>query len=262
MINNHFRTTAPDIAAELNETLLRQDFLPGQSPDEELERCRTVARNYARLENSLAVLSDMSTDISHLFYGGFAQRLGMGEAGSETSVRSIWEKAILKRVHPDDLKRKYLDELRFFHFRKHQPASRRSDYYFVGQLRMRDSAGNYVAAMHRIFYIPESAGSGVRFALCLYNPLPFSLPAKGLIVDSVTGETREPESRDDERILSRREKQVLELIDRGFMSKNIADTLSISIHTVNRHRQEILKKFQVSNSIEACRTAKELGILR
>lgn len=248
--------------AELNRALLRQDFPPGEPLDAELEEYRTLARNYARLENSLAVLSDMRTGLSHLFYGGFAERLGMGETGREESIGSIWERRILDRVHPEDLKRKYLDELRFFHFRKHQPASRRSGYYFVGQLRMEDSSGNCMAAMHRIFYLPGSSGTEVRFALCLYNPLSFALPSRGVIVDSVSGAVHEPGSRDDACILTRREKQVLELIDRGFMSKRIADTLSISIHTVNRHRQEILKKFRVGNSIEACRTARELGIIR
>lgn len=45
------------------------------------------------------------------------------------------------------------------------------------------------------------------------------------------------------------------------MSKDIARILSISINTVNRHRQNILEKLQVSNSIEACRVAKELKLL-
>ena len=34
------------------------------------------------------------------------------------------------------------------------------------------------------------------------------------------------------------------------------NTLSISIHTVNRHRQNILSKLCASNSVEACRIAK------
>jgi len=37
--------------------------------------------------------------------------------------------------------------------------------------------------------------------------------------------------------------------------------LSISVNTVSRHRQEILGKLQVKNSIEACRIAKELQLL-
>lgn len=51
------------------------------------------------------------------------------------------------------------------------------------------------------------------------------------------------------------------MINKGKMSKDIAQTLSISINTVNRHRQNILEKLQVNNSIEACRIAKELHLL-
>jgi DNA-binding NarL/FixJ family response regulator len=44
------------------------------------------------------------------------------------------------------------------------------------------------------------------------------------------------------------------------MSKEIASDLSISINTVNRHRQNILEKLHVDNSIEACRIAKGLNL--
>ena len=62
-------------------------------------------------------------------------------------------------------------------------------------------------------------------------------------------------------MLSPREKQILELVDKGLTSKDIARVLSISINTVSRHRQEILSKLQVKNSIEACRIAKGLKII-
>ena len=81
------------------------------------------------------------------------------------------------------------------------------------------------------------------------------------MVNSVTGETEELEIKNDLKILSDRERQVLRLIDKGLMSKNIAERLSISINTVSRHRQEILSKLQVKNSIEACRIAKDLGLI-
>ncbi len=45
------------------------------------------------------------------------------------------------------------------------------------------------------------------------------------------------------------------------MSKEIAAALSISVNTVSRHRQEILGKLQVKNSIEACRVARELRLI-
>ncbi len=84
---------------------------------------------------------------------------------------------------------------------------------------------------------------------------------KSVVVNSVTGEEMELGRRDDSQILSYRETQILRLIAKGMMSKDIAILLSISIHTVSRHRQEILRKLQVKSSIEACRVAKELGIM-
>jgi DNA-binding NarL/FixJ family response regulator len=62
-------------------------------------------------------------------------------------------------------------------------------------------------------------------------------------------------------ILSNREVEILRLIEKGLKSKEIASELFISINTVNRHRQNILKKLQASNSIEACRIAKSLKII-
>lgn len=81
------------------------------------------------------------------------------------------------------------------------------------------------------------------------------------MVNSVTGTMEKLDLHSKSKILSDRELQVLRLIDKGLISKRIADTLSISIHTVSRHRQEILSKLQVRNSIEACRVAKDLGLL-
>ena len=45
------------------------------------------------------------------------------------------------------------------------------------------------------------------------------------------------------------------------MSKEIALLLSISIHTVNRHRQNILSKLKADTSIEACRIAEYMHLI-
>lgn len=41
----------------------------------------------------------------------------------------------------------------------------------------------------------------------------------------------------------------------------IAAALSISIHTVSRHRQDILAHLNAKNSLEACRTAQNADII-
>ena len=55
--------------------------------------------------------------------------------------------------------------------------------------------------------------------------------------------------------------EVLCLIQKGLLSKEIADRLCISIHTVNIHRQNLLRKLGVQNSIEAIRLGQEIGLL-
>lgn len=260
IINNHF-CTIMDIANRLNNELLNQTFDHERQCLEELDKCKQLAQGYANMENALAVLSDMHANSSYIYYGGFARTLGLSPTTDGQHIGSIWEEDILKRIHPDDLYSKYLLELRFFHFVKHLPRSKRGDYYLMEKLRMRDAQGSYLPVCHRMFYIALSSEATARFALCLYTPLSFDVSASGCVVHSPTGRLMELEKRNDSRILSEREKQVLRLIDKGMMSKHIADELSISVHTVSRHRQEILGKLKVKNSIEACRVAKDLEII-
>ena len=61
--------------------------------------------------------------------------------------------------------------------------------------------------------------------------------------------------------LSGREREILRLISRGKLSKEIADQLNISVHTVNTHRQHILEKLNADNSMEAVRYASARGLL-
>lgn len=61
--------------------------------------------------------------------------------------------------------------------------------------------------------------------------------------------------------LTKREIEVLQLVKKGYFSKEISDKLSISLHTVNTHRQRFLEKLGASNSIEAVIFASKFGLL-
>jgi len=55
--------------------------------------------------------------------------------------------------------------------------------------------------------------------------------------------------------LTAREKQVLKLIAEGFSTKMIADTLKITINTVETHRRHLLEKLKAKNSMELIKKA-------
>jgi len=66
---------------------------------------------------------------------------------------------------------------------------------------------------------------------------------------------------DQDTQLSKREIEVLKLANKGMFSKEISEKLFLSIHTVNKHRQNILQKLNADNIIEATAFAKRLGLL-
>jgi two-component system nitrate/nitrite response regulator NarL len=61
--------------------------------------------------------------------------------------------------------------------------------------------------------------------------------------------------------LSEREKETLELIVRGFMRKNIADELQLSLHTVDTYLRRIYRKLEVNTRSSAVAKAIKEGLV-
>jgi len=253
-----------NIVATLNEELLKQPFSAMKSDSALLAESREIASMYAKMENSMVVLSDLKSDKSYIYHGALAERLGIAPRGSTKEINSIWEENVFQRIHPDDLDNKHMLELNFFHLLKSLPVGERSDYHIISRMRIADNTGEYVPVYHRMFYVCSCASGNLWLALCLYN---YSyekffpeMASSGIIANAATGRIIKPDKKKSAQILSTREKEILLLIEKGRMSKEIADTLSISKNTVDRHRQNILEKLRVKNSLEACRMGKLMGL--
>jgi DNA-binding NarL/FixJ family response regulator len=65
----------------------------------------------------------------------------------------------------------------------------------------------------------------------------------------------------DIQALTRREIQVLKLISQGYINKEIAGQLSLSVRTVDKHRFNILHKFHVNNTAELLHKAAKMKLL-
>ncbi len=81
------------------------------------------------------------------------------------------------------------------------------------------------------------------------------------LINSKTGELFHFPKENPETNLSFREQEILQLLAKGFISKQIADQLFISVNTVNTHRQRIIGKLEVSNTAEAVQHASKLGLI-
>ncbi len=85
----------------------------------------------------------------------------------------------------------------------------------------------------------------------------FSPRLAGFVLDAFAGQIPEAEADPELDQLTLREREVLRLIARGYLYKEIALELSISVKTVEAHVSAVLRKLQLSNRHELSRWAVE-----
>lgn len=242
------------VRKDIEEIMSREGEWSYRSVD---SRVMDYAKMMAEVENAIVVVSDVANKSSRIFLGEFAGELGLKDYKEENS---IWEKMILGLMTEEELEWKMIAELQFYHFLKTKPKTCRN-YYLLTKLQFNDRKGHKREVAHTLRYVYDGQSDRVRYAVCKYSPLCFDFRGKSVIVNSVDGSCEELTDGAGKEILSKRECQVLSLIDAGKKSKEIAEQLHVSVHTVSRHRQEILAKMQVSNSIEACRRARCMNLI-
>lgn len=240
---------------KINNLFNQQDF---NSSDFQKEAVYKYAEAIAAIEKAVVVVSDLKHNISRIFNGQFSDMLGLSGRESENS---IWENEILGLMTQEECDCKYLAELRFYNFLRTLPRHKRGNYYLATNLRFNIRHDTGIDVLHRMYYLHDESYESVCYAVCIYAPAPMCLPVKSAAVDMLTGKWVELGGSTDKNILSTREKEVLNLIARGLTSHAIAETFSISKNTVSRHRQQILAKLQVKNSMDACRIARQLGVI-
>ena len=170
-------------------------------------------------------------------------------------IETSQELNIENLVHPDDLQVLRRIDKKVWEFLDTLPEEEKLTYKYIYEMRILDR-GKYVRMIYQMRLLafkddnflaigmidlaPEqSANTSVRFQIknCLTDEVvPFA-------IESAT-----------DVLLTPREREILALAKEGLFSKEISEKLNISIHTVNRHRQNILEKLQVDNIIEAIRS--------
>ena len=89
----------------------------------------------------------------------------------------------------------------------------------------------------------------------------FSPRLAGFVLDAFAGEIPEDQIDPELDLLTMREREVLRLIARGYLYKEVALKLSISTKTVEAHVSAVLRKLQLSNRHELSRWAVERRLI-
>lgn len=225
--------------------------------------CKADVAICSQTDGDCRVITDASSDRCWIFPGRFGQLLGLSPAMAERN--SSDEDEIYTRMHPEDLADKRMLEYEFFKFVDTLPPDQKLAYKATCRIRIKDSHGRYIIAANSTQLLRLSPAGKIWLILCCYDLADSTQDLAGIaprILDSSTGRVIRPDLSEKRRhLLTDREKEILALIRDGHPSKIIAHRLGISIHTVNRHRQNILSKLSVGNSIEAITAATAMKLM-
>lgn len=220
----------------------------------------------AGISNGCYVITDASADRCHIIGGGFCRLLGLTDDNEMyAEADSSDEDIIYMRLHPEDLVEKRMLEYEYFRFVDSLPGEEKVKFKATCTVRIRNRVGDYIPVANSTRVIVPSPEGKIWLILCCYDLSPSQEFVGGIsprIVNNSNGEiiTISTEER-RKRILTEREKEILRLIRMGKPSKQIADILKISIHTVSRHRQNIIEKLSVGNTVEAITAASAMRLL-
>lgn len=167
-------------------------------------------------------------------------------------------------MHPDDIELNFQLRSKAYTFLQSLPSASIKDYKLVHEFRLRNLENKYVRVteQERVIALDEHGNPWLMLSVFNIDAGEKDGSVRCHIYNLSTGEQVFVNLSDTlEDALTVREIEILKLIGDGLLSKEISSLLGISINTVNVHRQNILGKLQVNNTIEAVKRARILGVL-
>lgn len=89
----------------------------------------------------------------------------------------------------------------------------------------------------------------------------FSSEISNVIINQYLSTVQNVAIKKEKELLTRREKEILALIIKGYNNKKIAESLDISVRTIETHRLNIMKKLHVNNAAELVRITLEKDLV-
>ena len=209
------------------------------------ERDKAMLHQMAKVNQSCTFVVDVYKSKYVYASSNFADLLGYDSNKIATLERQ--GNYLESRFHPDDF-----DQL--------------VDLQIIYSFRVRNAKQQYVRVTNRLQVLEQGLSGKAWLILGNMSISPDQKNSEQVdctVLNLRNGELFSPALLSSPTIhLTKRETEIFHLIQKGLLSKEIANKLQISIHTVNIHRQNLLHKLEVQNSIEAINKGIELGLLK
>ena len=171
---------------------------------------------------------------------------------------------VLEIIHPGDIHYGLLIRKKIYSLLSNLSAEEKMKHKMVHEMRVKNVRGEYIRIIEQeqAIELDNSGNIWLMLSVIDIDASHESETTKSHLYNFETGEQIFIDLSDTlEEPLTNRELNVLQLMKQGLLSKEIANSLNVSINTINTHRQNILLKLKANNSIEAVNIAQRLGLL-
>jgi len=253
----------PEFIKESIDSVLSQQDFGDEIPDyKTIDNSIALLERMAEVENSSIAVFDLYKKEFVSIRSKYREYVNadMGEAQKYGPAYYI------SIMHPDDGPVVLDTFKKVFEFSFNLPVAERKDYKTIFNYRL-GYQGKYFHFVQQIVTLELTQSGKIWLGLSLSDMLPENEKFEKVnrsVINLRNGKYylfNEDDKENSWQNLSARELEVLGLVSKGYISKEIADKLFISVNTVNNHRQSILEKIKAANTNEAIRYARNLGLL-
>ena len=253
----------PEFIKESIDSVLSQQDFGDEIPDyKTIDNSIALLERMAEVENSSIAVFDLYKKEFISIRSKFREYVNadLGEAQKYGPAYYI------SIMHPDDGPVVLDTYKKVFEFSFNLPVAERKDYKTIFNYRL-GYQGKYFHFVQQIVTLELTQSGKIWLGLSLSDMLPENEKFEKVnrsVINLRNGKYylfNEDDKENSWQNLSARELEVLGLVSKGYISKEIADKLFISVNTVNNHRQSILEKIKAANTNEAIRYARNLGLL-
>lgn len=239
-----------------------QPFVEAELDYSILEKHKPQLQKLADISNALITVLDVYKK-KHVFHSAnFGAVLGY----SPQEVAAYGEHFMNAKIHRDDFYGITKNGLTGFKLFLKMSEDEKLNFKIINEFRILNVSGQYIRVIEQHQALELDKRGNLWLALSILDISPNQDLKEGLksqVLNFRTGKFM-PLEPDDSAIkiqLTQRETEILKLVKEGMLSKEISDRLSISVHTVNTHRQRVLEKLGANNSLEAVVFSSRLGLV-
>ena len=226
-----------------------------------LEKHKASLQTLADIGNSGVNLFDVSKRQIVFFSSNYGQQLGYDKSDYEKLGQAFF----VDKIHPEDALKLSINSVSIFKIFDNFSAEDKLTHKLITEYRMLNAQNKYVRLIEQHQFIELDKTGQIWLLLGIVDISPNQEEFNGIkcqFLNFKTGKTipfEAPQKATYE--LTSRELEILKLVKNGLLSKEISNKLSISLHTVNTHRQRFLEKLGANNSFEAVKFASKFGLL-